>query len=149
MSTPTLIRWQDPQLWPHIAAQIPSGHHVLTKRADANARFHRYLGASIRPATADTYSQLWHTAMNYGYQTNGLVLVSLAAITNLLGMSVTPGHDFGVWVQDNDLWRRVEGKIYPYGSASHIPGGRLLAYLVLGGECDHCATPRKYVRSLS
>jgi hypothetical protein len=148
MPTPSLIRWRDDGLWPEVAGQVPDGHHVLTDRDEANARFHRYVSASVRPATADTYSQLWHTAMNYGYQPNGLVLVSLSTIASLVGLSVTPGHDFGLWAQDNDLWRRVPGKIYPYGSAQHIPGGRLMAFLVLGGTCDHCATPRKYVRIL-
>lgn len=148
MPRQTLIRWQDPTLWPDVAAQIPEGHHVLTDRVEANARFHRYLGATVRSATADTYSQVWHTAMNYGFQPNGLVLVSLAAISELVGVSVTPGHDFGIWVQDNDLWRRVPGKVYPYGSSVHIPGGRLMTFLVLGGTCDHCATPRKLTRNL-
>src|SRR5688572_7513829 len=97
MPTPSLIRWRDDGLWPEVAGQVPDGHHVLTDRDEANARFHRYVSASVRPATADTYSQLWHTAMNYGYQPNGLVLVSLSTIASLVGLSVTPGHDFGLW----------------------------------------------------
>lgn len=143
---PNLIRWRDDGLWPPALECIPPEHHVLTDRDEADARFQHYLTHSVSARVSRTFSQMWRIAMDAGYQPNGLVLCSLLGLSTTLGVSTMPSHDFGRWVQDNDLWRRVPGKLYPYGGKEHIPGSAHRAYLVLGGTCDWCHIPRKLRR---
>lgn len=142
-----VIRWQDDGLWPAVAAHIPEGHHVVTSRREADARFERYLAESAATRISRLhFATLWTAGMNFGYRPNGMVVFSSTGMAAHLGFgSNTVGRDFALWVRDNDLWFHVPGKLM--NGAPDVPGGRHRAYLVLGGQCDHCATPRRLQRS--
>jgi hypothetical protein len=120
------IRWQAPSIWPSVEAFVPDGRQVITSRADADAYF-----ATIIALTAEhwrqPYTRLWHAALDFGYQPNGLLVANL---TRLAPDIAFHAQQFGRDCLRNGIWTYVPGKLHP----SFPHPGRYRCYLITKPE---------------